>query len=226
MTEELQVFGFWSSPFSLRVELALKLKGLSYQYVEEDIANKSHLLLKYNPIYKMVPVFVHNGNPISESTIILEYIDEHWTTNPILPQHPYQRAQARFLAKCIDDKFFGAWRKAARSGREGRDKAIEEACKVLEAVENELKLDGNNKFFGGDRIGFVDIVGIFIGYWVPVMQTALGFEILSSQRFPKLSKWSEELINHSVVKEILPPKQDLFVYAQTLYRINTVGSKL
>lgn len=99
---------------------------------------------------------------------------------------------------------FGAWRKAVRSQREGREKvvkAVEEACKALEAVENELK--SNNKFFGGDNIGLVDIVGIFIGYWVPIMQTALGFEILSSHRFPKLSKWSEDLTSHSVVKEIL-----------------------
>lgn len=124
-------------------------------------------------------------------------------------------------------QFFGAWRKAVRSQREGREKvvkAVEEACKALEAVENELK--SNNKFFGGDNIGLVDIVGIFIGYWVPIMQTALGFEILSSHRFPKLSKWSEDLTSHSVVKEILPPKPDLFAYTQTRLLSKNLGSKL
>ncbi|WMV10895.1 hypothetical protein MTR67_004280 [Solanum verrucosum] len=103
---EVKVHGIFAGPFNKRVELALKLKGINYEYIEEDRSNKSDELVNYNPIYKQVPVLVHNGKPICESIIILEYIDDTWESNtiPLLPKHPYQRSIARFLAKLIDEK--------------------------------------------------------------------------------------------------------------------------
>ena len=98
MAEEVLLFGVWASPFSCRVAIALKLKGVQYKYLEEDLNNKSPSVLKYNPIHGKVPVLVHNGKPILESDVILEYIDETWLGYPILPTDPYERANARFWA--------------------------------------------------------------------------------------------------------------------------------
>ncbi|KAF3431457.1 hypothetical protein FNV43_RR26188 [Rhamnella rubrinervis] len=51
---EVVLFGTWASAFCTIIELALKLKGIPYAYVEEDLGNKSELLLAYNPVHKKV----------------------------------------------------------------------------------------------------------------------------------------------------------------------------
>ncbi|KAF8727914.1 hypothetical protein HU200_018482 [Digitaria exilis] len=104
--DELKLLSTWFSPFGSRVKLALQLKGLSYEYVEEDLSNKSQLLLESNPVHKKVPVLFHNGKALCESMIIVNYIEEAFPdAGPsLLPSDPYERAIARFWVAFIENK--------------------------------------------------------------------------------------------------------------------------
>ncbi|WOK93644.1 hypothetical protein Cni_G02344 [Canna indica] len=139
MGEEVKVLRTWGSTFCYRVELALKLKGVAYEKVEEDLSNKSPLLLGYNPVHKKVPVFLHNGKPIAESLVILEYIEDTWKENPILPKDPYERAMARFWARFIDDKCIVALWMSCRTEGEAQKNFMEQAKESLQILEKELK---------------------------------------------------------------------------------------
>lgn len=101
---EVKVIGASLSLFCCRIEWALKHKGITYEYIEVDLRNKSTLLLKSNPVHKKIPVLVHGDKPIAESLFILEYIDETWRENPLLPEDTYEKAMVRFWAKYVDEK--------------------------------------------------------------------------------------------------------------------------
>ena len=90
-----------------------------------------------------------------------------------------------------------------------RDKAVEEAMEALKILENEI---GDKRFFGGDNVGLVDISANFVGYWVDVLQEIAGLELLTYEKFPKLYKWSQEFSIHPIVKQALPPRDELFAF--------------
>jgi glutathione S-transferase len=65
----------------------------------------SHSMIFSEQVHKKIPVLIHDGKPVCESLIIVQYIDEVWSDKaPLLPSDPYQRAQARFWADFIDKK--------------------------------------------------------------------------------------------------------------------------
>lgn len=103
-SSDLKLLGSWASSYTHRVQLALRLKGLDFEYAEEDLAEKSPSLLLHNPVYEKVPVLLHRGRPVLESVIILHYLDETWPEVPLMPADPYDRALARFWCHFVDDK--------------------------------------------------------------------------------------------------------------------------
>ncbi|KAF2290516.1 hypothetical protein GH714_014210 [Hevea brasiliensis] len=131
----------------MRVKIALGEKGVTFESREEDLfGGKSELLLKSNPIYQKVPVFLHNGKPLCESSVIVSYIDETWASPALLPPCTYGRAQARFLADYIDQKLFDAVRNVAMSKGEATEAAKKELIEILKVVDGSL---GDKDFFGG-----------------------------------------------------------------------------
>ncbi|XP_068658156.1 probable glutathione S-transferase [Aristolochia californica] len=205
---EVKLVGAFAPPFCFRVVWALKYKGIEYEYIEEDLHNKSPTLLKSNPIHKKVPVLVHNGKPLPESLIILEYIDEVWRDNPLLPEDPLERATVRYWAHYVDDKclLWDSICKVFVNEGEKQEKAIEPALEALEMLDKALE---GKKLFGGKTIGYGDLALGWIPYWLPVVEEICGVKLLEALRFPSLCAWGEKFLDVPVIKENLPPRDEL-----------------
>ncbi|GKU85743.1 hypothetical protein SLEP1_g368 [Rubroshorea leprosula] len=211
--EKVKLLGFWISPFSRRVEWALKMKGVEYDYVEEDVyKSKSSLLLQLNPVYKKVPVLVHDGKAIAESLIILEYIDETWKQNPLLPEDPHQRALARFWAKFSHEVWEIAFNAMCSTGEE-KQKLVEQCIEALEKMEEGL-FKGKQILTGGEgsNIGYLELSVGWIAHWLPVIQDVGSMQILDPLRFPATVEWINWFLSHSLITDNLPPKDRMLVF--------------
>ncbi|PON36112.1 S-crystallin [Parasponia andersonii] len=209
---KVNLHGHWASPFSCRVLWALSLKGIPYVYIEEDLRNKSKLLLQYNPVHKKIPVLVHGGKPICESMIIMEYIDEKWPHKPLLPKDPYARALARFWVKFAEDKGPSIWMVYRTTGEE-QEKSKKESLEMLRTIEEYCRINADKKFFGGDEIGILDIAfGGMIVHWYDIIEEIVGVKLFEAQEFPRLHEWVNNFKQVPVIKENLPDRDELLAF--------------
>ncbi|CAI9112159.1 OLC1v1012552C1 [Oldenlandia corymbosa var. corymbosa] len=221
---QVTVHGHWASPFVKRVQLALKIKGIPFEYVEENLINKSQFLLESNPLYKKVPVLVHNGKFIIESLIIVEYIDETWPDMgpQLLPRDPFERARIRFWVAYIQ-KILENTGKLYTLDMETQKEGLAEVQEKLVVLENGMKEEffpGGTIDISAEKLGILDIMMVSSFGFFKAMEEAIGVKIFDPERNPLMVKWVETVNQLSVVKEITPPQDKFVGFLQYLQKIN------
>uniref|UniRef100_A0ACD5WWF8 Uncharacterized protein n=1 Tax=Avena sativa TaxID=4498 RepID=A0ACD5WWF8_AVESA len=210
------VVGGWASPFVTRVCIALKLKGVEYEFLQEAVGKKSELLLRSNPVYKKMPVILHGGLPVCESLVILQYVDEAFPVPSILPPDPYRRAVHRFWAEYADAKLHTGLR--TMRGMVGGDKAdaAEQVSAALRQLEEALaECSGGKPYFGGDDVGFLDIVvGSYIG-WFGAAERIAELPVLD-EATPRLAAWASRFCAYEAVRDLMPDADRLVEFGEVL----------
>ncbi|KAI9086884.1 hypothetical protein K1719_031045 [Acacia pycnantha] len=170
---------------------------------EEDIfedQNKSQLLLKSNPIHKKVPVLIHNGRPICESFIILQYIDEVWKHNHRLcSDDAHNRAKAMFWINFFDKKIGDCGRKMWASKGEEQESGKKEFIDCLKLLENEL---GEKLYFEGDLFGVLDMALIPITCRFYTYEKMCKFSV--EEECPRFMEWVRRCYQRQSVSDTLP----------------------
>lgn len=199
----VKLLGTKESIFTQRIVWALKLKGICYEFVEQDFSSRSSpLLVELNPVYKKVPVIVHDGKSLAESLVILEYIEDTWPLiNPLFPVDPFERASARFWAKFIDGKFYEAAKKAFFCCGEAKAEGVELVAEGLNVLEGQII---GKKFFGGEKIGYLDIIVGWIAYWFQYVEEIGEFKAMDPRKYPCLQAWINNFIQVPIVQQSLP----------------------
>ena len=95
--------GYFRSSAAYRTRIALNLKGVEYEQRDIDLrtgAQRSDAFLKLNP-QGLVPALEVDGTVITQSTAILEWLDETYAEPALMPADAIGRAQVRGMIGLI-----------------------------------------------------------------------------------------------------------------------------
>lgn len=106
----LTLYHHGSSACAAKVRFALAEKRLEWTGRYVDILRGEQFqpdFLALNP-KAVVPVLVHDGEVVPESTVICEYLEDAFPEHPIYPAPPLERARARLWSKAVDEELHPA----------------------------------------------------------------------------------------------------------------------
>ena len=103
---EYTLYNAPQSTCSQRVRFALHAKGVAFAERRLDLFAGDQLKPEYLAINPngVVPALVHNGVPVIDSSVILEYLEDILPeTSPFRPQDPIEVARLRAMMRFIDE---------------------------------------------------------------------------------------------------------------------------
>lgn len=182
MSQKLILVSHLLCPYVQRAAIVMAEKGIAFERINIDLANKPDWFLKISPLGK-TPVLLVDGQPIFESAVICEYLEET-TVGTLHPQKPIARAQHRgwmefgsALLKAIAGFY------AAPDDKQLAAKAAEITAKFRQ-IEDAL---ASGPFFAGQHFCMVDAVFGPVLRYFDVLDTVDDFGFFTNT--PKVNAW-------------------------------------
>ena len=102
----MKLYSYFRSSAAFRVRIALNLKGIAYEtasvhLVKDGGHNKRPEFRAVNPQMRVPVLVTPEGDTLTQSLAIIEYLDEIEPEPPLLPKDLIGRAKARALADLI-----------------------------------------------------------------------------------------------------------------------------
>ncbi|XP_049850711.1 probable maleylacetoacetate isomerase 2 [Schistocerca gregaria] len=104
VNDKLILYSYWRSSAAWRLRIALYWKSLDFEYrpvkLAENGQQRGAEFAKVNPMMQ-VPTLVVNDRILAESLPIIEYLEEAYPHNPLLPKCLFLRAKVREIANIV-----------------------------------------------------------------------------------------------------------------------------
>jgi maleylacetoacetate isomerase len=104
MAQPMELFTYYRSTSSYRVRIALALKGLDYTATPVNLRGSEYLKPDYqaiNPQCRVPVLRIDHGFIITQSTAIIEYLEDRYPESPLLSSNLELRALQRAVASLI-----------------------------------------------------------------------------------------------------------------------------
>ena len=189
-------------PYVQRAAIALDEKGVTFERVNIDLANKPDWFKAISPLGK-VPLLQVGDAVIFESAVILEYLEET-APNPLHPSDPLRRAEHRAwmeFGSAILNDIWGFY--TAPDDATLRAKATGLADRFAR-IEQRL---GDGPYFDGARFSLVDAVFGPVFRYFDTFDRIGDFGILADK--PKVDAWRQALAQRpSIARAVAPDFAD------------------
>jgi glutathione S-transferase len=186
MTSHLKLISHKLCPYVQRAVIALTEKGVAFERVDIDLANKPDWFLAISPLGK-TPVLQVGESAIFESAVILEYLEET-EPKPLHPANPLFRAEHRswieFGSAVLND-IAGFYAAANEATFKAKVSQLEQRFARLEARVAAAP------WFDGEKFSLVDAVFGPVFRYFDVFDEIADFGILAGK--PKLARWRNTL---------------------------------
>ena len=183
-------------PYVQRAGITLSEKGVPFERIDIDLANKPEWFLKISPLSK-TPVLLVDGQPIFESAVICEYLDETIGT-PLHPRDAIRRAQHRSwieFASAVLNGIAGLYNAADQESLQLKAGELQQRFAQL---EEEL---GDGPWFEGADFTLVDAAFAPVFRYFDVLDGVAGIDWFG--RTPRVRAWRAALAGRaSVVKAV------------------------
>jgi glutathione S-transferase len=200
-------------PYVQRAAIALAEKGVPFDRKDIDLANKPGWFLKITPLGK-VPVLLDGDQPIFESAVILEYLEET-QPNPLHPKNPLRRAQHRAWIEFGSSVLSDLWIVETSADRAAVEAKIKSMREKFVRLEGEIK----GPWFEGAEFSLVDAVFAPVFRYFDLIDGLLDHGIF--EKLPKVAAWRKALMQRPSVKAAVSPDYprllENFVRAQNGY---------
>src|SRR5712664_3530470 len=186
MAAPLKLISHKLSPYVQRAVIELSAKGISFERIDIDLANKPDWFLAISPLGK-TPVLQVGDVPIFESAVILEYLEET-EPKPLHPADPLTRAEHRawieFGSRVLND-IAGFYAAPDETAFKAKTSQLEQRFARLEARV------AASPWFDGESFSLVDAVFGPVFRYFDVFDEVADFGILAGK--PKLARWRKAL---------------------------------